>query len=90
MTVLIVDGKTLPLKDVRTIQEPKVKQPMTHKNVMNPNEKMSKGAFEQKDVLANLDTAQMDKGLRNKITGKVKNLAQANQVTKNNKVVTKL
>lgn len=70
--VLVVDGKTLNLRDVKKIEVPKAKMEAPQKNVLNPNAKKSKGAVVDQPVLANLDTARMDKELRQKIAGKIK------------------
>lgn len=70
--ILMVGGKTMSLRDVKKIEVPKTNEPAPQKNVMRLDEKQSKGAVEEKRVLANLDTAQMDKELRQKIVGKVK------------------
>ena len=71
--VLIVGGKTLNLRDVKKIAVPKkANEAMSQAKVHNPNDKVSKGAEEMKKNVSNLDTAQMDKELREKLVGKIK------------------
>lgn len=70
--VLVVGGKTLNLKDVKQIEVPKVEKKSAVNNVMRPDSKVSEGAMDTKPMVSNLDTAQMDQGLRDKIVGKVK------------------
>lgn len=70
--VLMVGGKTLNLRDVKKIEVPKQSSSQTRAALIQPDQKVSKGAVEEKKILSNLDTAQMDKSLRQKITGGVK------------------
>ena len=70
--VLMVSGQKMNLKDVKKIEVNKESQKDLSKNMINPNEKISKGAVEEKKVLSNLDTAKMDKSLREKLEGTVK------------------
>lgn len=70
--VLVVDGKSLNIRDVKKIEVPKQKKATTPKQVMKPDMKKSKGAVVAAEALKNLDTAQMDKELRQKIVGKIK------------------
>ena len=69
---LVVNGKTLNLKDIREIKIDKKQKVgnLKQTNVMNPNQKLSKGAEVEKPILANLDTAQMDQSLRNTLVKK--------------------
>jgi flagellar basal-body rod modification protein FlgD len=68
---LMVGGKTLGLRDVKKIEVPQVKTGAAAR-AHRMDQKVSQGAMEQKASAANLDTAQMDKELRQKITGGVK------------------
>lgn len=70
--VLVVGGKTLSLKDVKKIEGQKEKSMDFSRNLIKPDEKVSSGAVIEKPILANLDTAQMDQSLREKIEGTVK------------------
>jgi flagellar basal-body rod modification protein FlgD len=77
--VLMVDGKSLNLRDVKMIEEMNSK-PKTQPNVsaIRPDTKKSEGAVLQNKDVANLDTAQMDKGLRQRITGTAKGANKLN------------
>ena len=71
--MLVVDGKTLSLRDVKKIEVPKqLSKSKVSENILNPNKKVSKGAVEAEKSIANLDTARMDKELRQKLEGIVK------------------
>ena len=70
--VLLVDGKTLNLKDVKTIEMMKpVQEPVTSQNLIKPDTRTSQGAILAKDM-SNLGTAKMDSELRQRLQGKVK------------------
>lgn len=66
--VLLVDGKSLSLKDVKKIEVPKAGT-TSAKNVINQNSQVSSGAVEEQN-LANLDEVNMDQDLRKTIVGK--------------------
>lgn len=70
--ILIVAGNKMNLKDVKKIEMNKLNQANVAANVINPNEKISKGAVEEKKILSNLDTAKIDQSLRDKLEGTVK------------------
>ncbi|MCB0377381.1 MAG: hypothetical protein KDD33_02725 [Bdellovibrionales bacterium] len=62
---LIVDGKVLNLKDVKTIEVNKMKKDK-QVNTINPNSQISKGAKVAKQT-ANLEQARMDSDLKEKL-----------------------
>ncbi len=70
--MLVVGGKTLNLKDVKKIEGKKDNSADLSRNLIKPDEKISQGAVQAQPILANLDTAQMDQSLREKIEGTVK------------------
>lgn len=65
--VLMVDGKTLNLKEVRKIETAQPKPIMNQSALTDPMAPKSKGAMEVNPDIANLDTVQMDKELRQQI-----------------------
>lgn len=70
--VLMVDGKSLNLKDVKMIEMMKPESETSVKNLIKPDSIQSQGAVLAKGDGANLDTAKMDKELRQRLQGKVK------------------
>ncbi len=67
--VLLVDGKSLNLKDVKKIEISKDQNQSLGKNVINQNSVVSAGAIEDQGLKPNLDTAKMDQSLRSQIKG---------------------
>lgn len=68
--VLIVDGKSLNLKDVRKIESVQPKPAANMQGLMDADAPKSKGAMEANPEVANLDKVQMDKELRQLIDKK--------------------
>ncbi len=67
--VLMVDGKSLNLKDVKKIEVAKEPTQASLKNVINQNSIVSTGAIEDQGLKPNLDTAKMDESLRMQLNG---------------------
>ena len=82
--MLKVDGKSLSLRDVKTIQLPQISSNSEKADVIRMDKESSKGAIEEKKPMANLEAANMDSSLREKFQGIAKNTAKG-KYNSNNK-----